>query len=105
MMNCKCRCGERLLTALLLVMVFLIPASLNAQDARGNITGRVADSSGAVVAGAEVRATNTATGVSAIAKTNEAGNYMLAYLIPGKYDIEAEISGFKKFVRKGIEVR
>jgi len=104
-MKCKCRCGERLLTALLLVMVLLIPASLNAQDARGNITGRVADSSGAVVAGAEVRATNTATGVSAIAKTNEAGNYMLAYLIPGRYDIEAEISGFKKFVRKGIEVR
>ncbi len=95
----------QLLSVLALAMALLIPASLNAQDARGNIAGRVVDSSGAVVAGAEVRATNAATGVSAIVKSNEAGNYVLAYLIPGKYDIEAEISGFKKFVRKGIEVR
>ncbi len=105
MVTCNNGRQVQLLIVLTLAMALLIPASLNAQDARGNITGRVADSSGAVVAGAEVRATNTATGVSAIAKTNEAGNYILAYLIPGRYDIEAEISGFKRFVRKGIEVR
>ncbi|MCZ2080247.1 MAG: TonB-dependent receptor [Bryobacteraceae bacterium] len=78
---------------------------LRAQDARGSIVGRVADPSDAVIAGAEVRATNVATGVAAVTRTNDAGNYVLAYLLPGRYTVEVEIAGFKKFVRQGIEVR
>ncbi|HEU0138458.1 MAG TPA: TonB-dependent receptor [Bryobacteraceae bacterium] len=82
-----------------------MPVSLRAQDARGSIVGRVADSTDAVIAGAEVRATNVATGVAAVSKTNEAGNYVIAYLLPGRYTVEVEFAGFKKFVRQGIEVR
>ena len=85
--------------------VFLLPAALLAQETRGTIMGRVTDPSNAVVSGAEVRATNTATGVSVTAKTNEAGNYVLPYLLTGTYTIQSELAGFKKFVRDGIQVR
>ena len=80
-------------------------ASLRAQDARGTILGRVADPSDAVITGAEVRVINVATGVRAVSKTNDAGNYVLAYLLPGAYILEVERTGFKKFTRQGIEVR
>ncbi len=93
-------------TALAIAAGALIaPAPLPAQDARGAIVGRVADPTDAVVANAEVRAVNVATGVPAVSRTNEAGNYVLAYLIPGTYTVEVEMPGFKKFVRQGIEVR
>ncbi len=75
------------------------------QEARGTILGRITDPSGAVIAGAEVRATNVATGVAAAAKSNESGNYVLPYLIPGSFTITSELAGFKKFTREGIEVR
>ncbi len=58
-----------------------------------------------MIVGAEVRITNNATGVAAVSRSNEAGSYVLAYLLPGTYTIEAENKGFKKFVRPGIQVR
>jgi len=87
------------------VTAVFLSISLCAQDPRGTILGRITDPSGAVVAGADVRVTNVATGVAAGAKTNEAGNYVLPYLLPGVYTLQAELAGFKKFVREAIQVR
>ncbi|MBI1898212.1 MAG: TonB-dependent receptor [Acidobacteria bacterium] len=67
--------------------------------------GRVVDSSSALMPGVEVRATNAATGVGAAAKTNAAGNYNIPFLIPGTYTVTAELTGFKRIVREGIQVR
>ncbi len=94
-----------LLTRLSIFAVVLLVVPVWGQETRGTILGRVTDPSGAVVAGAEVRATNIATGVSAVARSNEAGNFALPYLLPGTYTIQSEMAGFKKFVREGIQVR
>ena len=87
------------------VAVLWLATSLFAQETRGTIVGRVSDPTGAVVAGAGIRATNIATGVSALAQSNNSGNYTLPYLLPGTYTIHAEMAGFKKLVREGIELR
>src|ERR1700688_3968193 len=50
---------------------------LFAQTGRANIGGIVTDSQGAVVAGATVTATNTATGVATPATTNGSGAYSI----------------------------
>jgi hypothetical protein len=76
-----------------------------AQEGRGEIDGRVLDPSGAVVAGAEVTATNGQTGTTAAAKTNQDGIYSIPYLPPGTYAVDVQSSGFKKLQRAGIEVR
>lgn len=76
-----------------------------AQETRSTIVGRLTDSSGAVILGGEVRATNNSTGVAAVAKTNEAGNFTLPYLLPGPYKVQASLQGFKTVVREGIELR
>ncbi|HWR49625.1 MAG TPA: carboxypeptidase-like regulatory domain-containing protein [Bryobacteraceae bacterium] len=93
---------------LLAFMLFWAISSViafQAQDARGNIVGRVTDPTGAVIPATDVRAINTATGVTVAAKTNESGNYVLPYLPPGFYTVQAEIKGFNKFVRDKVEIR
>jgi hypothetical protein len=54
----------------------------------------VSDPSGASVAGAQVHATNSATGVEVSALTNESGNYELPYLLLGNSTVTAQAAGF-----------
>src|SRR4030095_12051438 len=76
-----------------------------AQDFRGAITGRVVDASGARLPGATVTATNVETNVTTSTTTTADGDFSILYLTPGKYSLTVEMSGFKKVVREGIEVR
>src|SRR5438067_7746324 len=94
-------------------LFFLCPAvffllifaySANAQEFRGSITGRVADATGASVQGAQVSATNKATNIATWATTDESGNYTILFLTPGKYDLAVETRGFKKLLRRDVEV-
>jgi hypothetical protein len=79
--------------------------ALPAQETRGQILGRVTDPSGAVVAGATVRALNTATGVVTGGISTGTGDYTVPFLVAGDYNVTVELAGFKKFERKGIQVR
>ena len=85
--------------------VCLCALALVAQDPRGTIEGQVTDTSGAVVPKAGVRATNTETGVTISAVSNDQGNYEIPYLLPGQYRIEAELAGFKRWSRPQVELR
>nr|MCU0245550.1 TonB-dependent receptor [Bryobacter sp.] len=87
-----------------LLFFFFCIAGL-AQDPRGTITGRVTDSTSAVIADVEVRVVNRDTGVSASNKTNASGQFHIPFLLPGFYTVNAEMPGFKKFSREGVEVR
>ena len=89
----------------LALAAFLLSGAALAQETRGRILGRVIDASGAVIPGATVRATNTATNVSVSTQSNTEGNYELPFLLPGMYRLAAELTGFKTFIREGIEVR
>src|SRR5437867_5338281 len=88
-----------------ILLVWLLAGAVAAQETRGTILGRVTDPTGAVVPNASIRANNVATGVSSVAKSNAAGNFTLPYLLPGTYTLQAELAGFKKSVREGIEIR
>ncbi len=89
---------------LCLVLLALAPAVLSAQTAQGRISGTVSDPDGAVIPGVEVLAINEETGVRTRAQSNEAGLYVLPFLIPGPYTITASAQGFKTYSRKGIVI-
>jgi len=90
----------------LVAMLTLLACGLSwSQDTRGTITGRVTDPSGAVVPGASVNVTNLAMGTKAAFKTNQDGYYSAPLLMPGTYQVEIAVTGFKKAVRDSIEVR
>jgi hypothetical protein len=87
----------------LLILLPLMAAFLAAQQ-RGTFSGTVTDQSGAPIPKAMVIATNTLTGVSTTATTENSGAYTLSFLQLGQYRISAEAPGFKKFVRQGISL-
>jgi len=71
----------------------------------GGITGIVTDSQGAALPGVNVEVRNIATNVISTATTNDEGNYLVANLIPGSYELSANLPGFKRFVRTGFQVQ
>jgi hypothetical protein len=77
-------------------------APVIAQGLFGTISGTVADSSGAVVPGATVKVINAGTGVVTKLATNSEGVYSAGSLNPGLYDVQAELTGFKTAVVKGV---
>lgn len=84
-----------------LVSVLLI-GGLWAQSNRASITGTVMDTSGAVVAGAAVTATNVDTGVPTKTVSNQDGIYVVPNLPPGRYSVEFKRDGFKTLQRPAI---
>jgi hypothetical protein len=89
--------------SLLLLAVLLRPVM--AQSERAVVTGRVTDSSGAVVAGAEVTATEIGTNRSVSTVTTKKGRYVLADLQPGRYRIVVVKDGFRQTVGTRIALR
>ena len=71
---------------------------------RGIITGLVTDKSGAAVPGATVTITDEATGVNTIVNTTSAGNFSTPPLVLGSYKVQVELTGFKTFVKPGVQV-
>jgi Carboxypeptidase regulatory-like domain len=70
--------------------------------ATAQISGTVHDSSGAVLPGVDVTATQTDTNSSRSTVTDERGNYVLPNLPVGPYRLQASLSGFRMFQRTGI---
>src|SRR3954470_24144220 len=77
-------------------------SSLFGQAGRGAISGAVTDSSGAIIPGATVTATDTATGTKVTAVTTAGGIYSFVSLSPGKYEVSATQAGFETTLRKGV---
>jgi hypothetical protein len=74
------------------------------QTDRGTITGTVSDPAGAVIGAATVEAKNADTGAVYQAGTSGTGNYTLAQMPAGTYELSISVPGFKKSVRPGIIV-
>src|ERR1700691_1702991 len=71
----------------------------------GTITGVISDPSGALVANAAIEAKNTDTGVVSTAASSATGNYELGDLPAGTYEIDVNVTGFKKSIRTGVTVQ
>ena len=65
------------------------------QISNATVTGTIEDATHAVLPGVSITSTNTATGVTTTAVSNEAGTYNLPSLLPGPYKISAELAGFQ----------
>jgi hypothetical protein len=82
----------------------LLAASALAQVTTGDITGRVVDTQGNVVPNVTVSARQVATSQTRTVQSNEDGDYTIAQLPAGVYEVTAESKGFGKAVRQGVQV-
>ena len=91
-------------TILFMAFTCLISTALTtlAQVDTASVVGTIRDSSGAVLAGATVTATNVDTGVKTAVQSGPDGNYVITPLKIGNYSLSAEASGFRKEVRQSI---
>src|SRR6266576_3435943 len=84
----------------LLVCFLCVSLPLVAQKVTGTIAGVVSDPAGAVISGAEITATNPATGATRTVKSSDHGEYSFADLPAGSYDITAKHANFKDYASK-----
>ena len=93
------------MTRLALLSVLIISACLTAfsqQAANATLTGTISDPMGAVIAGAKITATQTATGIKRDAVSNDDGLYVFSNLAPGYYELQIEAPGFAIKVTKTV---
>lgn len=91
--------------AFFFVLLFLLVRAASAQITTAEITGTVTDSAGALIAGASVTATGTATNLRRAVTTNNSGAYSIPALPPGIYSLKVEMAGFSAQSRTGLELQ
>ena len=87
-----------------LVGVLLGAAPAFAQFDRGQISGVIKDQTGGVMPGVTVTATQVATQTAHTTVTDASGFYTFPNLSAGRYNISAELQGFKKAVKEGVQL-
>ena len=90
------------LLAVLVALLSTAPAW--AQTITGRIDGRVTDSSGAVLPGATISIVNTGTGLTITQVTDDNGTYTATNLPVGNYTVTAELEGFRRAQRTGVQL-
>lgn len=90
---------------LALLSVLIISAHLIAfsqQSATATLAGTISDPMDAVIAGAKITATQTATGIKRDAVSNADGLYVFSNMAPGYYELSVEAAGFATKVTKDV---
>src|SRR6267378_1526894 len=93
---------KRLVFAILVVLSLAVAA--NAQTFRGAINGTVTDPSGAVVPNAQVKATESATGIDHSTTTTSEGVFSFQDLPLGLYKVTVTASGFPVYTVDKVDV-
>src|ERR1700730_17515603 len=88
-----------------LVLFALLPVSAPAQQTLGSINGTVTDSSGGVVADADVKVRNVNTNLQVTARTKDDGSFLVVDLPIGTYEVTFSRTGFKSSVYSAIIVQ
>jgi hypothetical protein len=89
---------------LLLIAAALPAAPVHAQAVYGSIAGIVTDPSGAALPGATVTITSVERKTSDSVVSQASGLYVKERLLPGLYEVKAEVSGFKSAVFPSVRV-
>ena len=88
-----------------IVFILLIVSSTHlAQTSKGFLVGNVADPSGAVIEGANVKITNTNSGVTRETVSATDGSFRLDAVDPGTYKVEVSHAGFKTALTDNVVV-
>ena len=90
----------RHIAAAFLFLIFACSTAALAQETTGTISGRIIDAQGLAMPGATVVITGAQGTKQAV--TDEQGRFSVPFLTPGKYDIRAQLQGFKPIEQKGV---
>ena len=86
---------KRLNVFTVLLAILVLPPLTFGQSSFASLSGTISDSTGSLVPGVVVTATNVATGITSTSLSNNAGVYNFPSLLPGTYKVTADKSGFQ----------
>src|SRR5215212_3534663 len=86
------------------VLALLVAVTATAQQGTTELRGRVADAQEAVLPGVTVVVRNQETGMFRETTSGPDGTFIASSLVPGTYQVTAELQGFKKFERKDLRL-
>jgi len=86
------------------LILSLFSSAARAQFENGSLVGTIRDTSGAIVAGASVTVTNTATGIESKVVSDSNGNWEVPSLRVGTYHVTASMTGFTTAVADNISL-
>ncbi len=95
----KARFMSWALTALL-----AFAGTASAQQGTSELRGRVMDTQSGVLPGVTVVVRNQDTGMFRETVSNPDGTYFVSGIVPGSYEITAELQGFKKYSRRDVRL-
>jgi hypothetical protein len=87
--------GHFSLAPAMLFLLFSMGGIAVSQTETGQISGKVTDQNGAVIPNATVTAKNANTNVERTVQSNDAGEYIITNLQPGRYDVTASGGSFQ----------
>jgi Carboxypeptidase regulatory-like domain len=93
---------KRMVSAFGVALLISMMSTVGWAQATAQINGAVKDQTGAVLPGVDITATQTETGISRTAVSDETGSYILPNLAVGPYRLEASLPGFRTYVQTGI---
>src|SRR6185436_17111618 len=92
------------ISAYLVACALVFTGLASAQERFGALTGRVTDQQGQAIPGVTVVATNTQTGEVRSFVTDGNGQFAAQDLVPGRYNVRFELTGFAKVERAEVNV-
>jgi hypothetical protein len=100
--------GSTLVASIFMIATMMLSAVvcpvIQAQSGNAQLSGEVTDTTGAVIAGAEIKAVNGATNVTYRSVSNGAGIFVLPELLPGIYSVTVSAQGFGTETRSGLRL-
>ena len=92
------------ITGFLLALAFAFTGIAAAQERFGALTGRITDQTSAALPGVTVTTTNTQSGETRVFVTGADGMFRAPDLVPGRYTVKFELSGFSSAERADVLV-
>lgn len=96
--------NRALIWLVVIILAAAVPASAQI-SAGGSVRGTVKDEQGGVLPGVTITARSAAIPKPVVTVSDSQGQYRLLDLQPGTYTLTAELQGFSKVERPGVEVR
>jgi hypothetical protein len=91
-------------TGVIVAVLLLTTGAANAQQGTADIRGVVTDQQGAVLPGVTVTARNQNTGMYRETVSNADGTFFMSGIVPGRYEITADLAGFRRYSRPDVVV-
>ncbi|SPE28767.1 conserved exported hypothetical protein [Candidatus Sulfopaludibacter sp. SbA3] len=95
----------RSMTILLLTLGLLCVIPAFSQLDTATVSGRITDSSGAVIAAAQITVIDAETNFENQSVTNADGLFRVPSLRPGPYRVQIKAQGFKTYIRNGLDLK